>query len=1811
MTGDDREGGRTPGSDEKPTLLAPDLDPSAPVDDEASTRLHPDAAGGAGAAGEAAGLRPPTMVDNFQVQRLLGAGGMGEVYLARDMLLGRKVALKVLHPRALGSEDAVERFLFEARTTARFSHPHIVTIYAVGQHGTHPYVALEYLTGETLRERMAEEELGVKEAARIGMAVADALAEAHRHRILHRDLKPENVMIPRDGRVRVLDLGLAKVVDDSPGSSVDPASVNPESLDDTPAPVTRQGRAGGTPSYMAPEQWSGGAVSPATDVWALGVTLYEMLSGRRPYELPDIRALCFQVTSDAPVPAMEPRSPVPEDLIALVDRCLDKNPEKRPTAREVHGVLHDLLYPSPQAREGETSPFRGLLPFHERHSHRFFGRDAEVAAFLERLRETPVLPVIGPSGAGKSSFVRAGVIPRLREQGPWIVVTLRPGRDPFRGLASRLSAGVTVATADDTWLGTSWDASQPSMPDVRPALPGIEEGVELEGVLRETPGRLGVLLRELAEAEKARVLLFIDQAEELFTLTRDEGTAHAFLTAIAAAADDPEAPIRAVLALRDDFMVRMAESPVARELTGRITVLRSPGQAQLQEIVSRPLLDAGYRFEDEELPAEMVADVQGEPACLPLLQFACAQLWERRDRQRRRIPRAAYETIGGVSGALATHADGILESLDRHQVAHARSLLLRLVTPERTRRTSTRGQLLDGLGSGATAILDRLIADRLLLTRRSRSGEDDAEVELAHESLIRDWSQLSRWIDEGRDELTFLDEVGRAAALWQARGCQASEVWEGDALHDALRRAEPIRELPGPVRRFLDAGGRREEARTRRTRRWVAGTIAALATVALALGVLYHEARRQRGRAEQERETAVDSQARLLVDGADAALQRGDPLEARARLRSSLEIRSSTHARALWQRLSREPLQWRSPLRSRSGDSQVVWSEDGGRIAVGTAVEQYFLIDPRTGDVAPVDPDPGEDDDAMCVAFSADGTTLAVGHRSGWVSLCAQGHADTVARWKAGNEPLAALAMSPDGRTLAALDTEGRLHLGDPGQPAASRTLVPGIRGPSVAADVLAFSPDGEVLAAGGSDGVIRLWDLDADAPPREIRAHEKTIETLAFSPDGSQIASGSWDLTVRTWDRGTGEPLAQVRCQRDRIRGIALGYRDGWIASCSSDRRSVSLWDVDRGEHLAELGHDLYNADGMAFSPDGRAIVVADWNGIRRWSTTTAAARREDRGHHKDVRDLVFSGDGERLVSAGEDGDIWVWDVATGAATSTMSGPQRSIYSLDISPDGRRLASGGTDRVVCVWDLATARLIHVLEGHTANVWGVAFGPDGRLLATGAMDMNVRLWDSLAGTSIAAMAGPAKGILSVAVRPDGRQVAAGSADGTAWLYSVRDASLEHRLEGHGHDIWSVAYSHDGDTLVTGGWDQTLRLWDPRTGRQRSVFTPTSCELSPVGAPNFPAVAIDTERGQLTAVCERRKAAVWDLDSGEEIASFAGRWGLDYSLAVSADGSRVATVDGPMVRLWDAGGRPVWRGTVMLPDLAFHTHDGWLDLAGDGADPPESAWRTAVEERASAGAASGDRLCLITHDGGLELWDRTGDSLLRQAVVDRSSMVYATAGGCVLEKGGGIVLYLPGDAEPVPIPGYTVAFVDEERGEFHVIGDDEVVRHGPDGRRIGAVPAPGNAQISARIGETIAVIDPAEGVELWSMDGAQLQRSLRLQDAPDPTPIQALAGPGGTLVLGFVDGTVGIWDGHTGALLDRFKLHGAVSHLRLRGDILAAATDVGDHAALDLGALEREYCDLLREVWDQVPVAWLDGSPSPAPPPAVHPCAPIR
>ncbi|MFH0901414.1 MAG: serine/threonine-protein kinase, partial [Pseudomonadota bacterium] len=320
-----------------------------------------------GLAAPEAALREGTMVDHFRVVRLLGRGGMGEVYLTRDTRLGRRVALKLVRAAGIDRDGTMARFLREAQVTASFSHPNIVSLYTAGEYAGRPYLALEYVEGQTLRERLQEERPGLREAIRIAAAIAGALAEAHERRILHRDLKPENVLLGRDGRPRVVDFGLGKVVveedrGDFARTPRDEHRLERGDSDGSEASsIFCDSAVWGTLAYLPPERLRESCSgSEAGDVWALGIMLAELATGQHPYHGLSAVALRAAIIGPEPVPAPFASAETPAELIALTRRCLEKDPTRRPQAEAVAETLERILSPAHRTSETKSNPFRGL-----------------------------------------------------------------------------------------------------------------------------------------------------------------------------------------------------------------------------------------------------------------------------------------------------------------------------------------------------------------------------------------------------------------------------------------------------------------------------------------------------------------------------------------------------------------------------------------------------------------------------------------------------------------------------------------------------------------------------------------------------------------------------------------------------------------------------------------------------------------------------------------------------------------------------------------------------------------------------------------------------------------------------------------------------------------------------------------------------------------------------------------------------------------------------------------------------------------------------------------------------------------------------------------------------------------------------------------------------------------------------------------------------------------------------------------------------------------------------------------------------------
>src|SRR6187401_1403970 len=281
-----------------------------------------------------AGALVGKLIGHYRVESLSGVGGMGEVYLARDERLGRKAALKLIPNRLTIDEAQLSRFKNEARSASALNHPNILTVYEISAEGDRQFIAMEFIEGATLRASIASGRINPHAALEIAVQVASALAAAHQAGIVHRDIKPENIMLRTDGYVKVLDFGLAKLAETK---AIDTAVATLPKVETEPGVVM------GTVSYMSPEQARGLEVDARTDIWSLGVMIYEMTTGRQPFEGETASDVMSLVLRQEPLPLTDSLPDVPLELDRIVRKTLRKDKEERyQTIKDLHVDLRNL-----------------------------------------------------------------------------------------------------------------------------------------------------------------------------------------------------------------------------------------------------------------------------------------------------------------------------------------------------------------------------------------------------------------------------------------------------------------------------------------------------------------------------------------------------------------------------------------------------------------------------------------------------------------------------------------------------------------------------------------------------------------------------------------------------------------------------------------------------------------------------------------------------------------------------------------------------------------------------------------------------------------------------------------------------------------------------------------------------------------------------------------------------------------------------------------------------------------------------------------------------------------------------------------------------------------------------------------------------------------------------------------------------------------------------------------------------------------------------------------------------------------------------
>ncbi len=1477
-------------------------------------------------------------VRSYEIEDLLGQGGYGVVYRAKQSAVLREVAIKVILPKYANSPEFIRRFESEAQVVARLEHPHIVPLYDYWREPDSAYLVMRYLRGGSLRDKIdAQGQLDVDTTGKILEQVGSALTFAHRNGVVHRDVKADNILMDEDGNAYLGDFGIAKEVGSDGGGG--------------------QGDIVGTPAYLAPEQIRGGDVGPHSDVYAFGIMLYEMLSGRRPFAELTLATLVYKHLNE-PLPMIDHDAlNLPPAFNSIIQRATAKDPgERYPDAQSLVMEFHQTLRHGAATVElsleeldlsdfellETKNPYKGLRAFQQADAADFFGRASMIQQVLDRLQEPVVennfLAVIGPSGSGKSSLVKAGVLPALRQgripgSEHWFYAEMVPGEVPLEELAAAL---LSVSTSP--------------LPGIVNLLRDSEQGLA-EGVAWALP------------SEDSRLVLMIDQFEEVFTQVEQESDRQQFLELILNAVAAENSPVIIIATLRADFYDRPLLYQGFGELIRKRTELVLPlNDEELEETITGPAYRVGAVLE-EGLVETIIEDLREQPGALPLLQYALTELFERRDGAL--LTKFAYSDIGGTLGALAKRAEEVYLRFRDDGKEMARQMFLRLVTlgegQEDTRRRILQTELLT-LGDREVVedVLDHFGRYRLLTFDRDEATRGST-VEVAHEALIRQWERLREWLIESREDVRLERQLLHSAEVWdEARRdksyvmggtrLQQFEEWaqstslqlnqlERDYLEASLadrREREAIERARQERERELE----RQKARNLRIAAVVFG-IAAVVAIILSLFAIdqSNKANEQREIAESERERADEQ--RVIAEDARQVAEINE--------RKNLSLALAANARGSL-------------------------SENEPALALPLALEARYAFDPPEAEVLRI----------LGKAAFAPGPRFRFAD-SPQSTLAVVTNSDSSIGAYAGSEGFIRLVSTVSGELLSMIET---------GSPVIG----------------LSISPDDRLIAAGLADNTVGLWQLEGGAELYRLTGHEMMVTDVEFSPDGATLASSSADTSVRLWDVETGAARHILQKHIDYVIKLSFSNDGARLASSSAaigvsenertpQHNTIQVWDVASGENLLTIPPDgIGYVRDVEFSPDGLTIAATTWSSAlggtaRIYDSASGAELQRLYAHRTTIANVEFSPDGEMLATGSRDGSVKIWNIAQGVEITSYVGFPERVHDIEYSPDGEYMMIGlgnagdfpdGSDNPVdgsaYLWDLRNRTQAQVYGGHSDWTWAADISPDGNLVASGSgplslpaspddLDATARVWDAASGQQILALSGhsntvdsvrftldgnyllsaswdgsirrwdltdggevarydvPDTRVYMIDLHPDGEHFASASGDGIIRMWHIESGQVVKEFLGHSADVNGLHISDDGALIASaagnwGGEDHTLRLWDAESGELLATYEGHTAIV------NYARIAPNKQF--IISTSWDDTVRMWDIASGEEVRRFVGHSGNTFGIDISSDSMTLLTTSSDStVRMWDiATGEELNR---------FDQHSDWVQEIVFGPD----------------------------------------------------------------------------------------------------------------------------------------------------------------------------------------------------------------------------------------------------------------------------------
>jgi WD40 repeat protein/serine/threonine protein kinase len=1435
---------------------------------------------------------------DYQLLSVIGEGGMGVVYAARQAAIDRTVAIKMLKSEIARDVDQREKFLSEAVVTGDLDHPNIVPIYDLGSNETGAlFYSMKRVQGtpwmSVIDQKSNAENIDVL------MKVADAVAFAHSRGVIHRDLKPENVMLGDFGEVLVMDWGLALSMTSFRKSGS----------------ITQTSSMGGTPAYMAPEMATGpiDRVGPVSDVYLLGAILYEIIAKKPPHTGKNVMNCLFAAAKNE----IQPTTQSGELLDIAMKAMATKMELRYPSVQEFQGAIRQYQSHS-ESIVLSTRAQQDLDAAEKSGDYQTYSRALFAFQEAAALWDGNTKARSGVSVA-KLAYARRA----MKKEDLDLAASLIDASDPSH---AELHRQVVAAQRER-------DTRQQRLKNVRRMVAAM-------GVAIVFGAGIGTIL---INAQKNRAVT----AEATARTDRDNAVrSEQVATAAKAKADASAAEARrqAELARLAEGNARSAEG-VARNAQKQATADADRAQqAKKREEYQAYVARIGLAAAQIEGNAFDTAEQLLNDCPVPLRDWEWGRLRFLSTQSVEEYP------VHAPVVSIAFDRDGkkfVSGSWDgKARVWDAKTGKILLTIPYgalyvHSVAFSPDGQLIAAGGSDPHGYVKIFNANTGALVRTLYGHTDDV-LSVAFSNggrrlLTSSYDKTARlWIvDTGELKHTFL---GHNWWVWSAafspdesQIVTASQdgtaiVWgteSGEARPAFTGHTGPVYTAAfSPDGQSVASGGY-----DNRVLIWKPDE---LQRFDYSLVISRH------GANPPPIFRALDGHTGPVHTVAFSDVRSRDPADKRVLVLSG----SNDNTIKLWDFATGKLIK---TLRGHGGwvDSAVfspaghsVLSASHDTLIKRWNIKGYEEVRVLQGRVLQ-----GHTDAVLSATCSRDGKRILTASRDRTAKMWDAASGQLLQDFEEGHEYLASTAaFFPDGKRLltaaadnttriweiatgtqllclnhtgrssvAVVSHDGRLVLTGSDDSAAhlwnAETGKQILSTPPQKTEVtaVAFSPDDSQFFVGDLRGHCTLWSSQSGQLLHSLDTHTGKITGAQFIDDGRRILTASADRTVGQWVVATNEePLQLILKHPGGVAAVAAVPHTSQAITLGDDGL-VRLWDTDHGQLIRVLGGDNHT-DQIGVSPDGRfALWVSDQQRtVRVWSFADgrelgpAGAKNSTQAFLTLPNGLIwsaaFSPDSHYLVSVGGNG-ARLWDVATGKERMSFT-PDGAVASAHFSPDGTRIVTGSWDNSARIWSVATGKAELKLVGHGRSVNSAEFSPDGKWVLTGSEDATARIWDAKTGKFIRAFVGHQSGVSDAKFSPDGRYVLTASSDKTARLWDTQTGKQLHVYRGHEWGLLSAAFSKDGTRIVTGSADKTAKIWDVDSERLIATLAGHTAAVT--------SVAFSPDGRRIITGSQDETAKLWDAGAdkdsvaGKEILTLKGHTQEVTSVEFSSDGSYVLT-----------------------------------------------------------------------------------------------------------------------------------------------------------------------------------------------------------------------------------------------------------------------------------------------------------------------------